>query len=1038
MCGLTGSVSGVPETLQLPLSGHGPADAVEWDFKISAGRRAGEQARIPVPSQWEQHGFGDYDYGMVPANLKHKEEGFYQRSFVVPASWRGLKVRIVFDGSMTDTAVTVNGRSAGPTHQGGFYQFYHDITDKIKIGENNQLDVRVSKASANATVEEAERKADFWVFGGIYRPVWLEARPPQSIEWTAIDARADGTFRAKIYLDGHGGADRVVARVTTRDGKVLGQPLEAPVTEGVAVALGAMIPGVRPWSAEEPALYQVQLDLMRGARVLHRTSERFGFRTLEVRQGQGVFVNGHRITVKGVNRHCFRAKTGRALDPQDSIDDLKLIKSMNMNAVRCSHYPPDRAFLAACDELGLYVINELCTWQVPVLDTPTARRLIGQMVRRDVNHPSILWWSNGNEGGWNKAVDGDFALWDIQQRPVLHPYMPFGGFQTMHYPTWAQLQQNLAGELLVMPTEFLHGLFDGGLGAGLEDFWNAITARSNGVGGFLWVLADEGIERSDRGGEIDNWGTWAPDGIVGPHHEKEASYQTIRDIFCPVQIAMRQLPADFDGRIGVSNKYDERNLSTCCFHWRLKRHGSTASNGAGAGRVAGPAVAAGGKGELKLPLPGDWRAWDALELTVTDREGKELWTWSWATQAAAGRPLAGQATIPGPVPAVTEEANGRWQVKTPRHDFVFDRANGRLLTVRVTGKALPLANGPRLVGVDSNASFTAVQVAAVTASGAQTGNVAANAIDGSFETVWACEGRDSWIQLEFRESVEVDAMAIAWQQAESRRAQWALELSDDGKQWLEVVRGESHRDRPLWDGSEFPGRKAKFARLRGLGNDKNAWNSILEWKIGKSSRLDTAAGVTLKQLDTGACRIEAKSQGPFTDFAWTVQPDGRLDLEYTYQLNDPAWFHGITFDLPEREIRRFSWIGQGPERVWANRMRGIRFGQFTNEFHKLRAGIDYGYPHRAGYFAGVREATVFTGSGTVRVTGGQDDTFVRLGTNDEGEFIKTCWPDGDFSLLHAIPGIGNKLHAPQLVSPQGAPHPAPGRVSGQVRFEFGP
>ena len=217
-----------------------------------------------------------------------------------------------------------------------------------------------------------------------------------------------------------------------------------------------------------------------------------------------------------MNRHSFRPESGRSLDRQHCFADARLLKSMNMNSVRCSHYPPDKAFLEACDELGLYVIDELCTWQKPCLDTPTATRLIHQIVRRDANHPSILWWANGNEGGWNKEVDGEFPRWDIQQRPVLHPWDPFSGFQTKHYPDWKRLNKDLAGNLLVMPTELLHGLYDGGHGAGLEDYWNAITARPNGIGGFLWVLADEGIMRSDRDGAIDTWETNAPDGIVGP------------------------------------------------------------------------------------------------------------------------------------------------------------------------------------------------------------------------------------------------------------------------------------------------------------------------------------------------------------------------------------------------------------------------------------------------------------------------------------------------------------------------------------------
>ena len=1024
-----------PETLRIPLSGKGPSDAVEWDFQISAGRRAGEVAKIPVPSNWEQHGFGNYDYGSVPADEKHQEDGIYQRDFVVPESWRGMSVRIVFEASMTDTQVFVNGQSAGPVHQGGFYQFHHDITDKVQFGSTNKLKVHVSKDSANSTVEAAERSADYWVFGGIYRPVWLEARPVQSIEWTAVDARADGSLHAKAYLTGFGAADRVRAQVMTASGERVGEAFESELAGGAPAELRARIAGVRTWSAEEPNLYHIEFSLMQGSVLLHQVRERIGFRTLEVRAGKGVFVNGRRITVKGVNRHCFRPKTGRALDARDSLADLHLIKAMNMNAVRCSHYPPDKAFLDACDELGLYVENEICTWQKPMLDTATARRVVGQMIRRDVNHPSILWWANGNEGGWNTEVDGDFGIWDIQQRPVLHPWEEFSGFQTKHYPTWQRFQEDLAGPHLVMPTEFLHGLFDGGHGAGLEDFWNAMNAGPNGVGGFLWVLADEGIERTDRGGEIDNWGTNAPDGIVGPYHEKEASFLTIKDIFSPVQVAMKKLPADFDGRIAISNTYQFRDLSTCKFRWSLTRFENGSLTNVG-GELPSPAIAPGATGELRIPLPKDWVAADALELVASDREGNELWTWSWATQRVGPPPqvLAGSGRGAGELEVVEEERF--WRVKAGLHDFRFDRSSGMLLEARLSGKRFPLRNGPFLVGNQDGRALQLPPGTRVSASGSEIGREAGNSIDGSSTSRWSQEGRDSWIALEFQQPCVVDGLEIAWQHATERTAKWRLEGSADGKIWEELLQGESRPGASRVDSRSFTPRKLRFARLRCFGNDKNAWNSILEWSVGK--RASQTAELALSREDSGACRISARMQGPFESFSWTIHPEGRLLLDYAYNIAQPVAFHGLSFEHAEQEIENFSWTGQGPERVWANRMRGTRHGQFSYAFQKLKPGVDYQYPHRAGYYAGVHHAALRSPAGTLRVTCHQDDTFVRVGTNDEGEKIITAWPQGDFSLLHAIPAIGNKFHAPELVSPQGQLHRAPGRVQGQASFQFAP
>lgn len=179
------------------LSGHGPKDAVPWEFSVTQGRRAGERTTLPVPSNWEQHGFGSYNYGEGPVE-KSDEHGIYRTHFTVPETWKGRKVRIVFDGVMTDAAVTVNGKSAGPVHQGGFYRFRHDITALLNPGAENLLEVDVSKRSADPLTERAERDADYWVFGGIFRPVFLEAVPDRSIEQVSINATADGVFKAHV------------------------------------------------------------------------------------------------------------------------------------------------------------------------------------------------------------------------------------------------------------------------------------------------------------------------------------------------------------------------------------------------------------------------------------------------------------------------------------------------------------------------------------------------------------------------------------------------------------------------------------------------------------------------------------------------------------------------------------------------------------------------------------------------------------------------------------------------------------------------
>ena len=180
------------ETLRQYLSGRDKDNPVPWQFYCTAGRKSGTWTTIPVPSQWEMHGFGTLNYSRDDT-AKPVEQGRYRHTFTVPAEWAGLRVFLVFDGVMTDTQATVNGQSAGPRHQGGFYRFKYEITSLLQFGAGNLLEVTVDKLSANASVNRAERQGDYWVFGGIYRPVYLEAVPAQFIERTTIDARADGT-----------------------------------------------------------------------------------------------------------------------------------------------------------------------------------------------------------------------------------------------------------------------------------------------------------------------------------------------------------------------------------------------------------------------------------------------------------------------------------------------------------------------------------------------------------------------------------------------------------------------------------------------------------------------------------------------------------------------------------------------------------------------------------------------------------------------------------------------------------------------------
>ncbi|MBN2132142.1 MAG: hypothetical protein JW741_21765 [Sedimentisphaerales bacterium] len=928
------------ETQVIRLSGRGKDDPVPWEFFCTAGRNSGQWTTIGVPSNWELRGFGNYNYGRD--REKSDEQGKYRRTFAVPPDWADRRVFLVFDGVMTDAEVWVNGKSAGPIHQGGFYRFRYEIGDLIRPGEN-LLEVTVSKVSANRSVEEAERHADYWVFGGIYRPVRLEAVPRQFIDWVAIDARADGHFWMDVYINGPSDADAIRAQITGPVNVPTQQPREhvfewSPSTEGtdgsfeIPMGLGrssetAVLPlsadpfevrldasrtkaavtgnvaGHKTWTAETPYLYAVKVDLLRKGQIVHTMTKRFGFRTFEVRPGDGLYLNGQKIVLKGVCRHSFWPDSGRCLSRQISYDDVKLIKEMNMNAVRMSHYPPDEHFLDACDELGLYVLDELAGWQKPPYDTEIGKKLVKEMVTRDVCHPSILFWDNGNEGGWNRELDSEFALYDPQKRTVLHPWENFNDIDTDHYETYASTQNKLSGSTLFMPTEFLHGLYDGGHGAGLDDYWNATLASPMGAGGFLWALVDEGVVRTDKDGQIDVAGNQAPDGIVGPYRQKEASFYTIRQIWTPVQIDMEKLPEGFDGTIDVENRYDFTNLQDCAFDVQLASFPGPSEKKDGhtiffRHTFPGPNVRPHQRGTLSLGLPDNWRDAEALYLTASDPNGRPIRTWSWGIKGLDHYC----------------EKRTQW-VESGDLRFTFLPGTGQLADLKMAGK--PVA----------------------------------------FTGPWPIGG-------------VISSPTISWHDRKS----------------TSTLTGATDPNRnPYIIDVNYP-----------LGNMK------------------------------------------YTH--WMVYPGGWMRLDYEFALEGQFDVFGINFDFPEEQMRSMRFLGDGPYRVWKNRLKGGTLDVWSNKYKNDVPGVTWDYPEFKGYYKNWRWVVFETAQGDITIVNGTDDLYLGVYTPNDGPNpanTKLDLPATGIALLHGIPAIGTKFNKPEALGPQGRKNTASGTYRGTVWLHFG-
>lgn len=717
ICSALNMQAQAPHPERIYLSGTGTDYTRTWEFYCSKGQNSGKWKSIEVPSCWELQGFGEYTYGRyytIKGAKPSDETGIYRYRFLTPDCGKNDRIKLFFDGVMTDAEVRVNGNPAGQIHQGAFYRFSYDITSLLKAEGENLLEVKVAKQSANKSVNAAERRADWWLYGGIYRPVWLEVVPDVSMEHFILDARADGSLRASVRTTGN--AEGHVLAVSIRelkDGKPLRtlqgkEQVSCPLaTFGRETEFTSKWSDVKVWNTEAPELYVARLELKdRSGNVIQVREERIGFRTIEFFPQDGIYLNGTRLIVKGINRHSFSVDGGRTTSAAMSRQDALLIKEMNMNAVR-SHYPPDEHFLDMCDSLGLVYIDELSGWHGRY-DTETGARLIREMVERDVNHPSVILWSNGNEGGWNTDNDSLFCKYDkFQRRHVIHPWADFDGLDTHHYPAYLTgVARFTNGYKVFMPTEFMHAMYDQGGGAGLRDFWDRWMTNPMFAGGFIWVFCDEAPKRSDRGGVLDSDGSNAPDGVVGPRREKEGSFYAIRSQWSPVQIKPLLITEHFDGSFFVSNEYIYTNLKDCRMTYEvlscdIPMQGAV-SRILARGEVTLPALSPGETGKARFSLPASFAEGDVLKLEAFDRDGHRICDWSFPIRLANPyfqRHLAQVSTgLSGNT--VSARNNGKEIVlKSEKVSVTFDAATGMILRVLSGNTEIPLTNGPVAVGM---------------------------------------------------------------------------------------------------------------------------------------------------------------------------------------------------------------------------------------------------------------------------------------------------------------------------------------------------
>jgi len=616
-------------------------------------------AEIGVPGNWEIEGFGipvytnidypftagfgvpiytdvDYPFPANPPFIPHDYNpvGSYRRTFTVPGDWDGRRVYIEFGGVKSAFYLWVNGEIIGYS-QGSKTPAEFEITEFLREGEN-LLALEVYRWSDGAYLEDQ----DYWKVSGIERSVTLVSRPPVMIrDFFAVgvlDPKCHlGRFDVEVELahDLDAPPEGLQVRIMLLDPQgnpVGGMPLTSlPLSweDGVANAIFKS-PDMAPklWSAETPHLYRFAAALLGGGGdTVEAVACNTGFRRVEIREGQ-LLVNNVPITIRGVNRHEHEPKTCRVVSTEMMLEDIRLMKQNNINAVRTSHYPNVPEWYGLCDRYGLYVVDEANieshgmgydpevtlgnrpAWQAAHLDR------IERMVERDKNHPSVIIWSMGNEAGdgVNFVAASDWIHHRDPTRPVHYERAGREPHTDIYCPMYARIhhletyaRKNQDRPLILC--EYAHAM--GNSVGNLQDYWDVILANRQLQGGFIWDWVDQGLYAETEDGEpfFAYGGDFGPpgtpsdknfccNGLVFPDRRPHPHMEEVKKVYQYIKTE----PVDLGtGLLRVTNRHDFIDLSGFHMRWAIEQDGVPVAGGPGPKLV----TPAGETLEFTLELP---------------------------------------------------------------------------------------------------------------------------------------------------------------------------------------------------------------------------------------------------------------------------------------------------------------------------------------------------------------------------------------------------------------------------------------------------
>ena len=493
---------------------------------------------INVPGNWEMQGYGDPMFRNVsqpfkvnPPRIPHDYNpvGSYRRSFNVPAEWRGREIFLRMDGSTSATFVWLNGKEVG-FNKGANEPAEYNLTPLLISGENT-LAVQVYKYSDGTYLEDQ----DFWRLAGIFRDVYLMATPSVHMRDYCVTTDLDDHYRdaylnikvmLKNYQKEPKSGFRVRATLYGSGHQIIQEPFVSDVvnlagSEDREIKLTSRVVNPLKWSSEYPNLYQLTLELITEA---GKTEEiipaHLGFKKVEIKH-QALYLNGVAIKLNGVNSHMQHPLLGHAMDVETIRKDFTLMKRFNINLVRTSHYPPQQEYIELADQLGIFIVDETgdeshATEYVSEKDEWTNAYVerVNKMVLRDRNHPSVLFWSAGNESGFGKNICE--VIKEGKRLDPTRPWMYGGNTDDVdwknevpceeiigpRYPTPYELETRIAQvpESQDSRPSFMdeYVATTGNGAGGLDEFWEKIYKYPRLTGGAIWDWMSPGITEKIR------------------------------------------------------------------------------------------------------------------------------------------------------------------------------------------------------------------------------------------------------------------------------------------------------------------------------------------------------------------------------------------------------------------------------------------------------------------------------------------------------------------------------------------------------------